>query len=132
MSEPFAPLRFTRLGRGFDPEAVTAFLAAVDARLALAEARAVLLTAHADAAVIRRVARQQAAAIELEARATVAAVHQQAMAEVERLEAGCRRLNGLLDDVDAALAARADAASGIHIVVEPDAEAALGTAPRPF
>lgn len=130
MSEPFTTTHFTRLGRGLDPDAVTAYLVAVEASLAVAEARVMVLAAHADAAALRHLAHEEADTIQLEAYAAVAALHEHAIAEVERLEAGCHRLSHLLDEVDVALTARVDATSGIHIVVEPDAEPALGAGTR--
>lgn len=110
--------------------AVSAFVSLVEARLAVAEARATLLAAHADAAATRGGAAAEAARIRLDAYAEISALHERAIAEVARLEAGCHRLTSLLDSVDAALAVRTEAAADLHIVLEPDAEHAMDATPR--
>jgi hypothetical protein len=119
-SEPFTHVRFTTLGRGLDPESVMAFVSTVAERLATVEAMTLLLNAYADAAQIRHGADDEAMRIRSAAYALIASVHDEAMAEVERLEAGCRGLSRLLEDVDAVLAPKTDGTDGIHIIVDPD------------
>ena len=129
-SEPFTASSLTTLGRGLDPAAVTAFVESIESRLVRVEVKAIVIGAHADAADLRRRAQEETSRIRIKAYAEIAAIHERAMAEVERLEAGCHRLNRLLDSVETARAARTEAGDGIHIVVEPDIEAALDPASR--